>query len=67
MDQPILNTRKHSWLDVVNDYDCKILYQIGNDNAVTNALSRKAAGIPISDVCLRTIMITPLLDHICGA
>ncbi|KAJ9541635.1 hypothetical protein OSB04_028141 [Centaurea solstitialis] len=34
MDQPNLNMRQRRWLDVVNDYDCEILYHLGKVNMV---------------------------------
>ncbi|KAJ9561099.1 hypothetical protein OSB04_006259 [Centaurea solstitialis] len=42
MDQQNRNMRQHRWLDVVNDYDCEILYHPGKENVMADALSRKA-------------------------
>ena len=39
MDQPDLNMRQHKWLDVVKDYDFKILYHPGKVNVVADALT----------------------------
>ena len=33
--------RQRRWLELVNDYDCKILYHPGKANVVADALSRK--------------------------
>ncbi|KAA0060554.1 pol protein [Cucumis melo var. makuwa] len=35
--------RQRRWLELVKDYDCKILYHPGKANVVTDALSRKVA------------------------
>ena len=64
MDQPNLNMRQWRWLDVLKDYDCEILYHLGNANVVVDALSCKAVVAPIRDICLRMTVITPLLEHI---
>ena len=42
MDQLNLNMRQRRWLDVVDDYDCDILYHPGKTNVVAHALSLKA-------------------------
>lgn len=60
MDQPDLNLR----LNVVKDYDCEILYHLGKDNVVVDALSHKMIGAPIRDLCLRMIVVTLLLEQI---
>ena len=33
--------RQRKWLELVNDYDCEILYHLGKANRVADALSRK--------------------------
>ncbi|KAL0536801.1 hypothetical protein IC582_025763 [Cucumis melo] len=38
-----LNTRQRRWLELVKDYDCKILYHPDKANVVADALSRKVA------------------------
>ena len=35
--------RQRCWLELINDYDLKILYQEGKANKVANTLSRKSA------------------------
>ena len=64
MDQQNLNMRQRRWLDVLKDYDCEILYHPGKANVVADALSRKATGSPIGNICLRMKVISPLLDMI---
>ena len=64
MDQPYLNIRQHKWLDVVNDYDCEILYHPGKTKMMVDALSFKAVSTPIRDLFLWIIMITPFSKHI---
>ena len=39
--QKELNMRQRRWLELVNDYDCEILYHPGKVNSLTDALSRK--------------------------
>ncbi|GJU09287.1 putative reverse transcriptase domain-containing protein [Tanacetum coccineum] len=39
--QKELNMRQHHWIELFNDYDCKICYHLGKSNVVANALSRK--------------------------
>ena len=52
---------------MVKDYDCEILYHPGKANVVTDALSHRAQGAPIRDVCMRFTVMTPVLDTIRGA
>ena len=49
---------------MVKDYDCEILYHPEKANVVVDALSRNTASALIRDVCLRMIVISPLLDMI---
>ncbi|KAA0056232.1 pol protein [Cucumis melo var. makuwa] len=35
--------RQRRWLELVKDYDCKILYHSGKANVVVDALSRKVS------------------------
>lgn len=62
-----LNMRQRRWLDVVKDYDCEILYHRGKANVVVDALSRRAEGAPMRDICMRLTVMTPVLDTISGA
>ena len=59
--------RQRRWLDVVKDYDCEILYHPGKANVVDDALSRRAEGTTLRDVCLRLTVVAPVLDAIRGA
>ena len=38
-----LNMRQRRWLELVKDYDCKILYHPGKVNVVADALNRKVS------------------------
>ncbi|KAA0035504.1 ty3-gypsy retrotransposon protein [Cucumis melo var. makuwa] len=38
-----LNMRQRRWLELVKDYDCKILYHPGKANVVADALNRKVS------------------------
>ena len=61
MDQPNLNMRQVRWLNVVKDYDNKILYHSGKANMVSDALNRWAASAPIRDMCMKMTVMTPVL------
>ena len=50
IDQLNLNVRQSRWLDMVTDYDYKILYCPGKVNIVADALSRKLAGCLVGDM-----------------
>lgn len=56
--------RHRTWLDILKDYDCEILYHPGKANVVADALIRKTVGSQIGNVCLRMKVISPLLDMI---
>lgn len=53
IDQPNLNMRHRRWRDVVNDYDCNILYHPGKENVVSDALSPKLARSSDRGKCMR--------------
>ncbi|GAB2278011.1 hypothetical protein Dimus_039264 [Dionaea muscipula] len=40
-----LNMRQRRWMDLLKDYNCKIMYQPGKANVVADALSRKSSAI----------------------
>ena len=40
-DQKELNMRQRRWIELLNDYECEILYHPGKANVVADALSRK--------------------------
>lgn len=67
VDQPNPNMRHHGWLNVLKDYNCKILYQQGKGNVVVNTLSHKTTGTPIQDLCLRMTITSSLKDMIIDA
>ncbi|KAJ9538034.1 hypothetical protein OSB04_030767 [Centaurea solstitialis] len=62
LDQPNLNMRQRRWLDVVKDYDCKILYHPGKANVVADALSRKTAHTSLRISHLKMAVTTSFLD-----
>ena len=66
MDQPNLNMRQCKWLDVFNDYDCKILYHPGKANVDADALSRKSGGSSAGDMCMRISIDSLILYLIRG-
>ncbi|TYK11136.1 pol protein [Cucumis melo var. makuwa] len=41
--QKELNMRQRTWLELIKDYDCEILYHPGKVNVVADALSRKVS------------------------
>ena len=49
--------RQQRWLDVVENYDCEIMYHPGKVNVVAYALIRKAMSAPIRDMSLRMVII----------
>lgn len=64
MDQPNLNMSQRIWLDVVKDYEYKILYHRGNTKVLVDTLSHKETSTPIRDLYLRMIIFSPMLDLI---
>ena len=40
--------RQRRWLELVKDYNCEILYQLGKANRVADALSQKSSSILMS-------------------
>ncbi|GKV24884.1 hypothetical protein SLEP1_g34427 [Rubroshorea leprosula] len=42
--QKELNLRQRRWMEYLNDYRCKIVYQPGKGNVVADALNRKSTG-----------------------
>ena len=39
-----LNLKKRRWVELLKEYDCRILYHLGKANVVADALSRKSMG-----------------------
>ena len=64
IDQPNLNMRQRSGLDIVKDYKCEIMYHPGKANVVADALSWRAVSTPIQDVCMRISVIRLVLEMI---
>ncbi|KAJ9541896.1 hypothetical protein OSB04_028402 [Centaurea solstitialis] len=64
LDQQMLNMRQRRWLDVVKDYDCKILYHPGKANVVADALSRKSHNVVMRVPLMRFAVTTSLLELI---
>ncbi|GJS54260.1 putative reverse transcriptase domain-containing protein [Tanacetum coccineum] len=55
LDQKELNMRQRHWLELLNDYDCEILYHSGKANVVADALSRKEWNKPLR---VRSLVMT---------
>ena len=64
MDQTNLNMIQCMWLDVVKDYDSKIMYHLGKANVVVDALSRKSASSSVGNLRMGISIDSPLLDLI---
>ncbi|GJV46511.1 putative reverse transcriptase domain-containing protein [Tanacetum coccineum] len=55
LDQKELNMRQRRWLELLSDYDCKILYHPGKANVVADALSQKERIKPLR---VRALVLT---------
>ena len=66
LDQLILNTRQHRWLDILKDCDYEILYRPGKANVVAEAVSQNTASTPTQNLCLALTIVSLLLDIIKG-
>ncbi|KAJ9547556.1 hypothetical protein OSB04_020099 [Centaurea solstitialis] len=64
LEQPNLNMRQQRWLDVVKDYDCKILCHPGKANVVAGALSRKTSNVSLRIAHLKMLVTTSFLDFV---
>lgn len=55
------------WFDVVKGYNYEILYHPSKAKEVVDALICRVNSAPIRDVCLRTTIVTPIMEMIRGA
>ncbi|GJR71947.1 putative reverse transcriptase domain-containing protein [Tanacetum coccineum] len=55
LDQKELNMRQRHWLELLADYDCKILYHPGKANVIADALSQKERIKPLR---VRSLVMT---------
>ncbi|KAJ9536067.1 hypothetical protein OSB04_un000770 [Centaurea solstitialis] len=63
-DQRELNMRQRRWLELLNDYDCEILYHPGKANVVADALSRKEKSGTIKVVALRAKLLPNIFEDL---
>ncbi|KAI3732488.1 hypothetical protein L1987_63693 [Smallanthus sonchifolius] len=63
-DQKDLNMRQRRWLELVNYYDCDILYHPGKANVVADALSRKTSHTPIKVKSFKMTISSSPIDEI---
>nr|GEX88899.1 putative reverse transcriptase domain-containing protein [Tanacetum cinerariifolium] len=61
LDHKELNMRRHRWLELLSDYDCKICYHLGKENVVANALSQKERIKPLR---VWALVMTTGLNHL---
>ncbi|KAI3804331.1 hypothetical protein L1987_25791 [Smallanthus sonchifolius] len=62
--QKELNMRQRRWMEILNDYDCKICYHEGKANVVADALSRKEHEKPKRVRALRLDLQIDLITRI---
>nr|GEY38166.1 putative reverse transcriptase domain-containing protein [Tanacetum cinerariifolium] len=55
LNQKELNLRQRRWIELLNDYDCKIQYHPGKVNVMADPLSRKER---IKPLCVQALMMT---------
>ncbi|XP_071688266.1 uncharacterized protein [Rutidosis leptorrhynchoides] len=66
-EQRDLNNGQQRWMDLLKDYDCKILYHPGTGNVVAYALSRKSRRPGIQIESLRMTITNDFLQRISRA
>ncbi|GJU78423.1 putative reverse transcriptase domain-containing protein [Tanacetum coccineum] len=59
LDQKELNMRQRKWLELLSDYNCEILYNLGKANVVADALSQKERIKPLQ---VRALVMTISLN-----
>ncbi|GJS55023.1 hypothetical protein Tco_0628385 [Tanacetum coccineum] len=59
--------RQRCWIELLNDYDCKIPYHPGKANVVADALTRKERLKPLRVRSLGMMIISPLPSQILEA
>ncbi|KAJ9562130.1 hypothetical protein OSB04_007290 [Centaurea solstitialis] len=62
--QKELNMRQRHWIELLNDYDCEILYHPGKANVVADALSRKGRENQPSIVAYRITVVPEIMSEI---
>ena len=62
--QKELNMRQRRWLELLEDYDCEILYHPGKANVVAGALSRKVNLERKKPRALRIEVVSTILESI---
>ncbi|KAL4582129.1 hypothetical protein LXL04_006670 [Taraxacum kok-saghyz] len=62
--QKDLNMRQRMWIELINDYDCEIIYHEGKSNVVADALSRKAHERPIKGRSMRIEVVSNIIQMI---
>ncbi|KAL7598665.1 hypothetical protein Lser_V15G26501 [Lactuca serriola] len=60
----VFSLKSLRWLNVVKDYVYEIFYHPGKDNVMADALIHKTTSTPIMDLCLRVMIVSPLLNLI---
>ncbi|XP_076905607.1 uncharacterized protein LOC143561393 [Bidens hawaiensis] len=56
--------RQRRWLELIKDYDCEIKYDLGKENVVVEALSRKNEEVIVTVKSYKLIVNTDLFTEI---
>lgn len=56
--------QKRWWIELINDYDCEIIYNAKKANVVAGVLNRKTAKTQIKGRSMRIKLISTLLEQI---
>lgn len=65
--QKDFNMQKRWWIELINDYDCEIIYNVGKANVVADDLSGKELETRIKGRSMRIKLIFTLLEQIKAA